>query len=84
MSIVICRWKQGGVKAVVAVDTIQVFIMLAGMIVLIVAGVYHEDVGGPSVVYDRLKETPRLDLDSWVCHLMVSDLGHLARTWDAP
>ena len=64
MSRVIYHQKQGGVRAVVAVDTIQVFIIVAGLIVLIVAGVYHEDVGGPSVVYDRLKETPRLDLDS--------------------
>ncbi|KAJ9585535.1 hypothetical protein L9F63_002652, partial [Diploptera punctata] len=61
----------GGLKAVVWTDTLQTFLMFGGVIIVMVLGTMK--VGGPGVVWERSKQSDRLeffnlDLDPTVRH----------------
>ena len=60
---------QGGLKAVVWTDTIQAFIMLTGLLVLVVFGSIES--GGPSYVYNTAKEQGRFNFDKYVFAVQI-------------
>ena len=50
---------QGGMKAVVWTDTVQLLIIIAGLVTMVIKGMI--EVGGASNVYDRIKDNGRFD-----------------------
>ena len=57
----ICTWFQGGLKAVVWTDAIQMGIVMIGTLTIAIMG--SDQVGGPSKVWDIVKEDNRLNFD---------------------
>lgn len=53
----------GGLKAVVWTDVIQTIIMFGAMALVLIKGTL--DIGGPSVVWQKAKETERIELPSF-------------------
>ena len=51
---------QGGMKAVLMTDTLQLLIMIAGCLVMVIAGTFSA--GGPSEIYKANKLSGRLDV----------------------
>ncbi|CAH0390612.1 unnamed protein product [Bemisia tabaci] len=72
-SVCIFYTSLGGLKAVVWADTLQMFLMMGGIVVVLIIGIVK--VGGLGIVYDRAVETSRAeffntDLDPTVRHTL--------------
>ena len=54
---------QGGMKAVLWADTLQAFIMLAGLVAVVIQGSLV--LGGPSNIWQRAQQGGRINLDKY-------------------